>query len=77
MLKRFQILTSLMLLLNGLSGCLYYAEYADKRAETGIKEQYKDLLEAHVQCLKNNQNSYERCPQPVMPNSNNNVNITR
>lgn len=76
MLKRLTIFVAAPLLLSSLSGCMYYAEYADKRADTGIKEQYKALLEAHAQCLKANQNSYERCPQPPVPN-NNNVNISR
>lgn len=67
MLKKLAALTSLFIVLNGLSGCMYYAEYADKRAETGIKEQYSALLEAHAACLKKNQNDYQRCPQPAVP----------
>ncbi len=67
MLKNATILMTHIFLLSGLSGCMYYAEYADKRAETEIKVQYKGLLEAHAKCLKDNQNSYERCPQPALP----------
>lgn len=66
MLKPFQLFFGL-LLLSVLSGCMYYAEYEDKRAETEIKVQYKKLLEEHAKCLRNNANNYERCPQPAVP----------
>ncbi|MEQ1637551.1 MAG: hypothetical protein ABL903_12745 [Methylococcales bacterium] len=67
MLKRFIILISSVVLLNGLFGCMYYAEYEDKRAETEIKQQYKALLEVHAQCLQDTHNDYARCPQPSAP----------
>lgn len=66
MLKLSKIIISLTIL-TSLSGCMYYAEYADKRADTEIKLKYKELLDAHAQCLKNNQNNYNACPQPTAP----------
>ncbi|NOT86062.1 MAG: hypothetical protein HOP02_15060 [Methylococcaceae bacterium] len=67
MLKQFTALIGLLIALNQLSGCLYYAEYEDKRAETEIKLQYKALLQTHAECLQSSQNNYARCPQPILP----------
>jgi len=46
------MLLGLVLLLNGLGGCMYYQEYRDKKGDADIKEEVADLRKAHRLCLQ-------------------------
>lgn len=55
----------LLVCVNCLSGCMYYASFDRQRAETEQVRQKTALMEAHAVCLKGNVAEPTKCPKPV------------
>jgi len=52
------ILVSLLLI--GLSGCQYYADYRLKQTQSDIQEERAELMRAYRECLKKNENDPQK-----------------
>jgi hypothetical protein len=64
MTKRTITIAALLIALTGLNGCMYYAEFDRKRADTEQTRQKTGLIEAYSACIKLNADQPERCPKP-------------
>ena len=52
------ILVSLLLI--GLSGCQYYADYRLKQTQSDIQEERAELMRAYRECLKKHENDPQK-----------------
>ncbi len=55
------------LLLLGLSGCQYYADYRLKQTQSDIQEERAELMKAHRECLKKYEGEPHKSPDFCTP----------
>ena len=53
---KLRMLLCVVLLVQGLAGCMYYQEYRDKKGDADIKEEIAELHKAHRLCLQKYEN---------------------